>query len=170
MAMPSRSPVAFEGRALKKAEISMPARDQNSKTRRMNNKKPQKRGQKATRKQKGLQPKKQKKRQATNGRKVLNLSSPQILATKILQDINVRMETKARGLMTKLLMDMVYDHALKEMASQSQNKQLPAIDPAEVQAIFQEAVVTVLAKDSAEPTSMLPAPPLISSRPVEEST
>ncbi|XP_054832407.1 uncharacterized protein LOC129327679 [Eublepharis macularius] len=125
------------------------------KTRRPKKKKPQKKHQQARKKGRRLQPKKQKRRQANKvgSRTVLSISSPRLFAAKILRNMpKVRMETKARGLMKTLLMD-VYDHMSKEMESLSQNNQESTVSPTDVQAFLKEAMAKELAKHSAEPAS-----------------
>uniref|UniRef100_A0ACB8FFD4 Uncharacterized protein n=1 Tax=Sphaerodactylus townsendi TaxID=933632 RepID=A0ACB8FFD4_9SAUR len=77
--------------------------------------------------------KKQKKRQPpeAGSRPVLSIPSARMFAAKILRQMpKVRMETKARGLMKTMLMD-VYAHMAKEMESLMQNKESPTLDPAE---------------------------------------
>ncbi|XP_048348775.1 histone H2B.2-like [Sphaerodactylus townsendi] len=116
----------------------------------------QKKRQAAAKKHKRVQSKKQKKRQASEAgsRPVLSISSPRMFATKILQQMpKVRMETKARGLMKTLLMD-VYDQVSNEVENLMQNKEPSALDPAEVQAALKEAMTRELEKHSAEPDSV----------------
>nr|XP_056702129.1 uncharacterized protein LOC130474494 [Euleptes europaea] len=132
-----------------------PRQQGKNKTKRIQKKKPQKKGQQARKKQKRLQPKKQKKRQATKvgSRAVLSSSSPRIFAAKILRHMpKVRMENKAKRLMKTLLMD-VYEHMSKVVENQSQNNESPTIDPNTVQTVFQEAMTRQLAEHSAEPAS-----------------
>ncbi|XP_054832404.1 uncharacterized protein LOC129327675 [Eublepharis macularius] len=125
------------------------------KTRRPKKKKPQKKRQQARKKGRRLQPKKQKRRQANKvgSRTVLSISSPRLFAAKILRNMpKVRMETKARGLMKTLLIDL-YDNISKEMESLSQNNQESTVSPTDVQAVLKEAMAKELAKHSAEPDS-----------------
>ncbi|KAL8212888.1 UNVERIFIED_CONTAM: hypothetical protein K2H54_059445 [Gekko kuhli] len=154
--MPSKSPVTFEGRPLEREEINMAARHQgNRKNRRMAKKRSQKKRQQARKKQKRLHSKRQKKRQAARvgSRTVLSISSPRLFAAKILRHMpKVRMETKARGLMKTLLMD-VYDHMSKQVESLNQNNEPPTVEPSDVQAVLKEAMVQELAKHTAESTS-----------------
>lgn len=148
--------MTFKGRSLEKEEINMAPRHQgNRKNRRMRRKRAQKKRRQARRKQKRYQPKKQKKRQAARvgSRTVLSISSPRLFAAKILRHMpKVRMETKARGLMKTLLMD-VYDHMSKEVENLNQNNEPPNVDPTNMQAVLKDAMVKELAKHTAEPTS-----------------